>query len=149
MSADRSARHLVRRFAGSLSRGAPSPSDDTWAMGFLLPAEGVLWRQLAHPDQRHTVAVARRFIELRPMAPRAEVAGALLHDIGKLESGLGTMCRVVATVVGPRTTRFRAYHAHESIGAQMLLDAGSDPATIDLVLGRGPAADALSAADDH
>ena len=149
MTVGQSIRHLTRRFVGSLSRRAPSAADVTWATEFLLPAEEALWHRLGHPDQRHTVAVARRFVELRPAASRVEVAGALLHDIGKLECGLGTMSRVVATIVGPRTARFRAYHAHESIGAQMLRDAGSDPVTIELVLGRGPAANQLLAADNH
>ena len=52
-----------------------------------------------------------------PTATRAEMAGALLHDVGKIEAGLGTFGRVAATVVGPRTRRFRLYHDHEAIGA--------------------------------
>ena len=64
---------------------------------------------------------------------RDEMAGALLHDIGKLDSDLGTAGRVVATVVGPRTARFRRYHDHERIGADMLKVAGSSPVTVDLV----------------
>ncbi len=149
MTAGQNVRHLAQRFVGSLSRRAPSAADVTWATEFLLPAEDALWHRLGHADQRHTVAVARRFVELSPAASRAEVAGALLHDIGKLECGLGTLLRVVATIVGPHTTRLRAYHAHESIGAHMLRDAGSDPVTIELVLGRGPAANYLLAADNY
>ena len=57
------------------------------------------------------------------------MAGALLHDVGKLESGLGTLARVVATIVGPRTARFRRYHDHERIGADLLVAAGSTPVT--------------------
>ena len=58
-------------------------------------------------------------LDRRPAADRAEVAGALLHDVGKVEAGLGTFGRVVATVVGPRTERFRTYHDHEAIGARL------------------------------
>jgi 3'-5' exoribonuclease len=76
------------------------------------------------------------------------VAGALLHDIGKVESRLGTFGRVAATIVGPRTDRFRLYHAHEMIGAQMLRRAGSSADTIELVEGGGAAASDLRAADD-
>jgi predicted HD phosphohydrolase len=79
---------------------------------------------------------------------RDEIAGALLHDIGKLDSDLGTARRVVATVVGPRTARFRSYHDHERIGAEMLAGVGSATATIELVRGHGRAAAALLAADD-
>lgn len=76
------------------------------------------------------------------------MAGALLHDIGKLDSGLGTLGRVVATIAGPRTVRFRRYHDHEEIGAAMLADASSDVVTVELVRGAGPASDDLRAADD-
>jgi hypothetical protein len=54
----------------------------------------------------------------------------------------------VATIVGPRTARFRSYHDHERIGMEMLADAGSAIATIELVRGQGRAAAALHAADD-
>jgi hypothetical protein len=76
------------------------------------------------------------------------VAGALLHDVGKQVAALGTFTRVVATVVGPRTDRFRQYHDHEPLGAAMLADTGSDPGTVELVLCRGPWAATLRAADD-
>ena len=76
--------------------------------------------------------------------PRAELAGALLHDCGKLDSGLGTLGRVGATVsgsiAGSAAERATAagltrriglcYARHEAIGAQMLLAAGSDPVTV-------------------
>jgi hypothetical protein len=92
-----------------------------------------LWRQLSNVDRRHAILVARRYAALRPDAARAEMAGALLHDIGKLDAGLGTWMRVAATVVGPRTDRFRRYHDHEHIGAAMLVEAGSDPLTVAMV----------------
>jgi hypothetical protein len=103
---------------------------------------------MAAQDRRHSVEVARRFLVRRPTATPAEMAGALLHDVGKQVAGLGTFARVVATVVGPRTERFHQYHDHEALGAAMLADAGSDPVTIELVHGRGSAAADLRAADD-
>ena len=54
---------------------------------------------------------------------------------------------VAATIVGPRTRSFRAYHDHEAIGAAMVRGAGSEPATVDLVAQRGPAFAALDASD--
>ncbi|MGB8862049.1 MAG: hypothetical protein WCC60_22525 [Ilumatobacteraceae bacterium] len=140
--------HLARRFATSLSRRPPSPTDTEWALGLLLPDEAALWQRLSVSDRRHSILVARRFTEAAAGTERAEVAGALLHDIGKLSCGLGTFARVAATVVGPRTTRFRAYHDHERLGAELLAAAGSSPVTVELVLGRGALAAALRRADD-
>jgi predicted HD phosphohydrolase len=140
--------HLVRRFWGSLSRAEPAQTDVDWAQSFMSSAEVSLWSQMAVQDRRHSLQVARRFVALLPDASPAEVAGALLHDVGKQVAGLGTARRVVATVVGPRTRRFREYHDHERIGAELLRGAGSAEATVELVLGRGTRSDALRAADD-
>jgi putative nucleotidyltransferase with HDIG domain len=103
---------------------------------------------MSNADRRHAIVVARRFEQLAAEPTRDEMAGALLHDLGKLESGLGTVGRVVATFVGPRTERFRTYHDHESIGAHWLAAAGSSQATVDLVRRTGSAAPALQQADD-
>jgi hypothetical protein len=140
--------HLAKRCAGSLSRRAPDPADEQWAKGWMTPWEIALWRRMANVDRRHAIQVARRFAELRSTATRDEMAGALLHDVGKLEAGLGTIGRVLATVVGPRTARFRTYHDHEAIGARWLREQGSSAATVQLVQRQGPAADALHRADD-
>jgi hypothetical protein len=140
--------HLARRFIGSLSRTEPSPDDLTWVQAQLLPAEMDLWSRMAVQDRRHSIEVARRFADRRPKASPAEMAGALLHDVGKQVAGLGTLARVAATVRGPHTERFRQYHDHEALGAAMLAEAGSDPVTVELVQGRGSAAADLRAADD-
>jgi putative nucleotidyltransferase with HDIG domain len=144
----RSWRHLARRFWGSLSQAEPPIEEVDWAHRLLLPAEAELWDRMAVQDRRHSVQVARRFVELAPDASPSEVAGALLHDVGKLQSGLGTCSRVMATMVGSRGQRFGDYHHHESIGAEMLRAAGSASVTIDLVLGHGVHAASLRAADD-
>ncbi len=148
MSAWRSGAHLVKRFVGSLSSAAPAPADERWAQDQLVPGEVALWRRMSNVDRCHAIKVAQRFIDVRATATRDEIAAALLHDIGKLESNLGTLARVAATVVGPRTERFRRYHDHERIGAEMLRCAGSASATVDLVQRRGPASEALARADD-
>jgi hypothetical protein len=139
--------HLARRFATSLSRRPPDVTDEVWAEAQLLPAEVDLWRRMSVADRRHAIVVARRFADRRPTASRAELAGALLHDVGKVAAGLGTFGRVAATVVGPRTARFRTYHDHEAIGAGMATAAGSDPGTVELIEGGGPAAADLAWAD--
>lgn len=131
--------HLVPRFFGSLSNTPPSTDDEAWVESQLLDGERELWAQLSNQDRRHSVTVARRFVEVRPQANRAQIAGAILHDIGKIPCGLGPFGRVVATLVGRRTARFTSYHDHEDIGAQMVADAGSEPETVQLVAGEGPA----------
>jgi hypothetical protein len=141
--------HLARRLAASLSRREPEAADTAWAESLLLHGERQLWRRLSAPDRRHAIVVARRFGELGSMKwSRDEMAGALLHDVGKLRDDLGTFSRVVATVVGPRTARFRRYHDHERIGAEMLAAADSSTVTVELVLGNGRAASALAEADN-
>jgi hypothetical protein len=139
--------HLAARFVTSLPPTPPPVDDEIWVDDQLLDGERALWVQLSNQDRRHSVAVARRFVERRPTAPRSEIAGALLHDVGKIECGLGTFGRVVATLVGPRTRSFAAYHDHEAIGAEMARRAGSAPATVELIAQRGPAFTALDASD--
>ena len=140
--------HLIRRFTGSLSRRPPDEADTQWVTTQLTLGEQALWVRLSVADQRHSVLVARRFVDRYPVATRAEIAGALLHDVGKLDAGLGTFGRVIATVVGPRTERFRRYHDHERIGAAMLSHGDSEPATVALVLRTGAGATALNDADE-
>ncbi len=139
--------HLAARFVTSLPPTPPSVEDEIWVDDHLLAGERRLWVQLSNQDRHHSAAVGRRFVRARPTASRAEIAGAILHDVGKIECGLGTFGRVVATLVGPRTTSFAAYHDHEAIGAEMAREAGSDPATVELIAQRGPAFDALAASD--
>jgi hypothetical protein len=118
--------HLARRFLGSLRRGAPA--EEQWALDQLLPGERALWSRMSDPDRRHAVDVAKR---LGPR-PRPVLAAALLHDVGKVESGLGTVARVYATVLGRRSGRGRvgAYLRHDEIGARLLAEAGADPLTV-------------------
>ena len=138
--------HLVRRFLGSLWPGGPSAADDAWATGLLLPGEVELWRRMSGADRRHAVGVARRTDEeLGRSVSRAVLAAALLHDVGKVESGFGPWRRAIATVLGlaaghTRAARWREgraplarvgrYLCHDEIGAGLLAAAGSDPLTV-------------------
>jgi hypothetical protein len=139
--------HLAARFFGSLSSRPPEPAEDAWAESQLLAGEVELWKQMTNQDRRHSAKVARRFVEARPEANRAEIAGALLHDVGKIECGLGTWGRVVASIVGGRTERFRLYHDHEQIGARLAEAAGSEPATVELIDEQGEAYPILKSCD--
>ena len=121
-----------------------------WVQSVLSQSEFDVWNNMMVQDRRHSVLVGRRFVKLRPTASQGEIAGALLHDVGKSVARLGTFTRVLATLVGPRTNRFRQYHDHEKIGATMLRSIGSDELTISMVEGScvGELRQALNKADD-
>lgn len=140
-------RHLVTRFFGALWPGGPSAADEAWAQGWLLDGERSLWSRLSGPDRRHAVGVARGTIALLGgECDRAVVASALLHDVGKVEAGFGTITRSVVTLVamvagrqrladaGPGAGRWRQrtarYLTHDRIGAGLLEQAGSAPLTV-------------------
>jgi hypothetical protein len=143
-----SLRHLAGRFFGALWPGGPRPGDEAWATGWLLPGERRLWARMSGPDRRHAVGVARRTLRLLddgPPAGREVMASALLHDVGKVEAGFGTVGRALVTagamVVGRGRLvsadardgwrgRARLYLAHDRIGADLLEEAGSDPFTV-------------------
>ncbi len=144
----RHAGHLARRLGGSLSRRPPASQREAWARSLLLPGELALWERMGNQDRRHSVEVARRFRRLVETPTRDELAAALLHDVGKIESGLGTAARVVATVAGPRTAKFRRYHDHERLGVELLVAAGSTTETLALARGMHPHTAQLRAADD-
>lgn len=151
--------HLVGRFFGALSPAGPRPEDEQWALAQLLPGEQALWRQMSAPDRRHAIGVARdalarlRAEGLEP--PREVAAGGLLHDVGKIEAGLGTFARVAATLAALALGRRRlagpgpavapsgpavapsgwrghlaAYLAHDRLGAELLRAAGSHELTV-------------------
>ena len=132
--------HLARRFAGSLSPRPPGAIDEAWADRHLLAGESVIWFRLGNADRRHSVGVARDVVaRLGPDATRPVVAAALLHDSGKLDSGLGTFARVGATLWAGLRGRERAasgsgrvarYLRHDELGARALAEAGSDPLTV-------------------
>ncbi|MEY2571634.1 MAG: hypothetical protein QOE63_1984 [Acidimicrobiaceae bacterium] len=138
--------HLVRRFFGSLRPGGPARADDEWACKQLLPNEVELWRTMSGPDRRHAVGVARRVeIALGHEASRPVLAAALLHDVGKVASGLHTFGRVIATLSAKTagmsyarawsyrdgfTRKVGLYLRHPDLGGDMLALAGSDALTI-------------------
>lgn len=157
--------HLAKRFIGSLRPGGPSKDDVAWAVRHLNPGEAGIWSAMSGPDRRHSVQVARdtdrAMADLGDVAGSGEdpfsliggfesvddrrrimVAAALMHDSGKIQSGLGTFSRVAATLIRPlvgdskskrwaeRTGmvgRFGRYWLHPELGAQALERAGSHP----------------------
>jgi len=134
--------HLTKRFFGSLLPIGPSREDDEWATSQLLEGEVALWQRMSAQDRRHAAGVARRTVDtLGERADRPVIAAALLHDVGKVDSQLGTFHRVVATlsaaVAGRETAelwvrgsgitrRIGLYLRHPEIGGDLLAMAGSD-----------------------
>jgi len=147
--------HLPKRFWWAVTARPLGEGARAWAMAHLLPHEAVLFDRLSHADQRHHVQVARRFVaRVGDGAPRAWVAAALLHDVGKVTCNLGTAARVLAApfpFLGRGDGNVARYWRHEAIGASLLQCGGSEPDTVSLV-GHWPdapadAAEALEFAD--
>ena len=141
--------HLAKRFVLSLVPSQVQEIERQWVQSVLSPSEFDVWNKMMVQDRRHSVMVGRRFVKHRLTAMQSEIAGALLHDVGKSVARLGSFGRVIATLVGPRTNRFRQYHNHEQIGATMLRSIGSDELTISMVEGScvGELSQALNRAD--
>ena len=137
--------HLSKRFVVSLWPLGPSREGDEWATGHLIDGEVALWRRMSRQDRRHGIGVARRVeASLGEAVTRPVLAAALLHDVGKIDSHLGTFLRVVATlsakVAGRETAelwvrgsgvtrRIGLYLKHPSIGGDLLGMASSDAFT--------------------
>jgi hypothetical protein len=150
--------HLAKRWWLAVAGPAPTPAQDSWAITFLTASERDLWWQMSPQDRSHALLVAQRFVAARPDATRSEMAAALLHDVGKITTQLGTWSRVAATVVPlwviPRIGegaalrhKWQTYRDHELIGIEMLESIGSDIETINLLKGCGPAVADLAQAD--
>ncbi|MCC5952398.1 MAG: hypothetical protein JJU45_09930 [Acidimicrobiia bacterium] len=140
--------HLVRRFLGMLVPIGPRRSRREWAGSLLSDEEWALWCRMKPADRRHAVAVARRVDRsFGGDTPGAVLAAALLHDVGKIDSGLGVYGRTVATLSAAaigrdpdiirawtRTTGFTRrvglYLQHPRLGGDLLELAGSDPLVV-------------------
>lgn len=173
------AAHLARRFFGSLRPGAPRATDVAWVGDVLTAGAFALWNRMPNPDRRHSVVVARRVERALAGTQYAGdarwLAAALLHDAGKIDSGLHTYGRVVATLAAGAagrdtaetwatrrgfTRRVGLYVRHPRVGADMIRVAGGpeeaaiwaaahhDPATWDATGIPRAVVDALEAADD-
>lgn len=127
--------HLAGRFFGALLPFGPPDADERWAAAHLLPGERSLWRRMSGPDRRHAVGVARRTVvdlsvddRVGPhQVGREVVAAALLHDVGKVEAGLGTWARAGVTFAGMGFGREKLV-AWSGAGAAGAGAAGADPA---------------------
>jgi hypothetical protein len=140
--------HLVRRTWYSIRPPSISAVNLNEIATLLCEAELALWKRMSRADQSHSVMVLQRFDVLTQGAPANIRAGVLLHDVGKICSNLNTFERIAATVVGPRTKKFRHYHQHEELGRDLLVRAESDALTIETASGEGAWGQLLRRADD-
>ena len=141
--------HLAKRAWTSFDNRPISFHHVERAERILHPDEFELWWKMEPRDQLHSIVVLDRFLNIIPYAKREEQAAALLHDIGKISAPLGWMMRIIATIVGPRGKRFRAYHEHEALGLLLLADISSER-TLALLSGNAEPlyVDALRRADE-
>lgn len=133
-------RHLARRFVGALLADSRPVLDDAVVESVLNPGELALWRRMSRADRAHASDVAARVVDqVGPVEAAALLPAALLHDVGKIESGLETWARAGATVVAGALGRERAsvgdgrvarYLRHPAIGSALLELARSDPLTV-------------------
>lgn len=140
--------HWAGRFFSSIRPGRPATDDLAWSHGWLSDPERVLFDRMSNPDQRHSIAVARRAepalseLDLGGAQHRAAMAAALLHDVGKSIAGLRTYGRVTATLAGSLaghdmadawqqtsgfTRRVGLYLNYPALGAELLQVNQSDP----------------------
>lgn len=115
--------HLARGFFRSLRATRPAPGEQLLVAATLSPSLARLFWSQPVPDLAHALRCARAVAAIAPR--RADlIAAALLHDVGKRHSGLGTLGRSVATVLSilrlPMGKSFRSYVDHGKIGAAEL-----------------------------
>lgn len=137
--------HLARRFFRSLRRGDISPQEVEWVYLYLSEEEIDLWERMSPADRRHGVGVAREVEESLGSSEPPIIVAALLHDVGKVTSGFGTLARVLVTLVGAVTAPSRHQHwevrsglfgrlgrylRHSEQGAALLHAAKSDPVVV-------------------
>lgn len=137
--------HWVARFVSSLWPAGPRREDVEWAERLLSDHERAAFARMSNPDRRHAVRVARavdRNLDATVERRDEVLAAALLHDVGKTVSGLGTYGRVIATIsgaIGGRgyaeiwqdttgfTRRVGLYLRYTELGAELLSVGGSRP----------------------
>ena len=91
--------HLTKRFWSSLKPKKLSEEDLYWVGSHLSENELLYWEKLSMADRHHSYQVAKQADSEIGEHEKEFIAAALLHDIGKLESGFGTFGRVFACLL--------------------------------------------------
>ena len=133
--------HLAARTLWSLRKPTPDPDGEAWLLSLLSPAETLLYRSMNATDRSHAVHCAQAVERLGTDV----VVASAMHDIGKVQAGLGVPGRVAASVCGllieDQARRWRdrggvrgqigRYLNHPDAGAAMLKAAGSSQLAVD------------------
>ena len=142
--------HLTKRFWFSLNPRKLSEENLDWVRSHLSENEFDYWKKFSTADKQHSFQVARQAASEIGEEGKEFLAAALLHDIGKLESGFTIFGRVFATLCcslfplrkmekwaqknkGIRR-RLIDYAKHPELGAKLLKGIGSKEQTITWVL---------------
>lgn len=139
--------YRVWQFVNALAARGLTPSDRTFVARCLAPSQQALFERMAPADQQHAVAVARLLLEQGLTEP-ALLQAALLHDVGKANSGLNLAYRTTIVLLrtlwpaaldwlsardaGWRRPFYRHRH-HPERGARLAEAAGADPVAVELI----------------
>lgn len=122
----------------------PSLVDASLAKEALSPQAWALFVRMSPGDRAHALCVLARLQAKAAVEPWLAEA-ALLHDGGKIESGLSLPYRIAIVLLGARFARwarddpsswrypFHLHAQHAKRGAELCAQAGCDPRAIDLV----------------
>lgn len=142
------AAYRVQQFLAAVTAGQLSTADWALVARYLTPAQLALFKCLPENDQQHALAVARTLLD-QGWKDTELIQAALLHDIGKMDSGLHLMYRVAIVLLRalwPAGLRWlaasdrgwrRPFHIHQhhpEIGARLAAEAGASPRVVELIL---------------
>jgi hypothetical protein len=123
----RPVRHLAHRFFEVLSARPLDSHELAEAAARVGPELWPLFLTQQTADQRHAYQAGSK-MSIGSHEPELVLA-AMMHDVGKAESGLGVIGRTTATLLMalglPMPARLGRYRDHGPIGAAKLEDAGA------------------------
>lgn len=140
--------YRVRQFFAAVTAGHLSEADQGLVERYLSPAQQRLFERMPANDQQHAIAVAHTLLD-RGWDGAEIVQAALLHDIGKADSGLRLVYRVAIVLLRaawPAGLKWlaaadagwrRPFHVHlhhPEIGARLAAEAGSASRVVELIL---------------
>lgn len=142
------AAYRVRQFGESLFT-RPDARDLNEALATLSEAERALFLRLSRADQSHSLKVWR-VLRARGFEDAPLLRAALLHDVGKVDSGITVFHRVAVVLLGRFAPALLAWLAtrgervrwlrpiyvstrHAAIGARKLTELGASPLVVELV----------------
>lgn len=121
-------RHLASRLLAVIRATPLTAPEEVWVRTVLHPGENAVFFAQSPADQRHGHDCAR-WVAHRIDEPEP-VRAALLHDVGKRHSRLGTLGRSLATIAIklrlPLSARWRQYRDHGALGAAELSRLGAE-----------------------